>query len=124
MCTSLTYTNSHGGHFLARTMDFNVDFETRIMFMPRHYRVTGDLGDFTTTYGFIGAGRQLNLKFSRTALTNVVSASQHSTFRIMQFTSLTVTKTKSISHPTISSPGYSEKSLVLLTYVSASKTFN
>ncbi|AZU40604.1 hypothetical protein B1H25_14110 [Lactiplantibacillus plantarum] len=31
---------------------------------------------------------------------------------------------KSISHPTISSPGYSEKSLVLLTYVSASKTFN
>ena len=60
MCTSLTYTNSHGGHFLARTMDFNVDFETRIMFMPRHYRVTGDLGDFTTTYGFIGAGRQLN----------------------------------------------------------------
>ncbi|MCT3307045.1 choloylglycine hydrolase family protein [Lactiplantibacillus pentosus] len=60
MCTSLTYTNSHGGHFLARTMDFNVDFDTRIMFMPRHYRIAGDLGDFKTTYGFIGAGRQLN----------------------------------------------------------------
>jgi choloylglycine hydrolase len=34
------------------------------------------------------------MKFLRTALTNVVSASQPSTFRIMQFTSHTATMTK------------------------------
>lgn len=60
MCTSLTYTNQDGGHFLARTMDFNIDFGARIMFMPRNRTVHGDAGDFTTKYGFIGAGRQLS----------------------------------------------------------------
>lgn len=60
MCTSLTYTNQAGGHFLARTMDFNIDFGARIMLMPRHRTVKGDAGDFTTKYGFIGAGRKLS----------------------------------------------------------------
>ncbi|RRK09695.1 linear amide C-N hydrolase [Lactiplantibacillus garii] len=59
MCTSLTYTNKNGGHFLARTMDFNIDFGARVMLMPRNRTVQGDAGDFTTKYGFVGAGRQL-----------------------------------------------------------------
>lgn len=59
MCTSLTYTNSRGDHFLARTMDFDLDFDARIMVMPRHYTVAGDAGTYTTQYGFVGAGRQL-----------------------------------------------------------------
>lgn len=59
MCTSLTYTNQNGGHFLARTMDYSIDFGARIMFMPRHRAVKGDAGEFLTKYGFIGAGRQL-----------------------------------------------------------------
>ncbi|CAJ1229300.1 putative protein YxeI [Levilactobacillus zymae] len=59
MCTSLTYENSRGDHFLARTMDFAFELNGRPMFMPRNRTVKGDAGDFTTTYGFVGAGRSL-----------------------------------------------------------------
>lgn len=59
MCTSLTYENSKGDHFLARTMDFAFELDGRPMFMPRHRTVKGDAGDFTTEYGFVGAGRTL-----------------------------------------------------------------
>lgn len=60
MCTSLTYTNQANGHFLARTMDYHLDFNAQIMFMPRQRTVNGDAGAFKTSYGFIGAGRNLN----------------------------------------------------------------
>lgn len=59
MCTSLTYKNSRGDHFLARTMDFDLDFKARIMVMPRNRVVAGDAGEYTTKYGFVGAGRLL-----------------------------------------------------------------
>lgn len=60
MCTSLTYENSRGDHFLARTMDFAFELNGRAMFMPRNYTIDGDAGAFTTKYGFVGAGRTLN----------------------------------------------------------------
>ncbi|MCW3778786.1 choloylglycine hydrolase family protein [Levilactobacillus namurensis] len=59
MCTSLTYQNSRGDHFLARTMDFAFELHGQPMFMPRNWRVAGDAGEFTTTYGFVGAGRKI-----------------------------------------------------------------
>ncbi|MFC6290788.1 choloylglycine hydrolase family protein [Levilactobacillus angrenensis] len=60
MCTSLTYENSQGDHFLARTMDFAFELGGQPVFMPRHQKIQGDAGDFTTKYGFIGAGRNLS----------------------------------------------------------------
>lgn len=59
MCTSLTYLNSRGDHFLARTMDFAFELHGQPMFMPRNRTVKGDAGDFTTKYGFVGAGRTI-----------------------------------------------------------------
>ncbi|HIW72476.1 MAG TPA: choloylglycine hydrolase family protein [Candidatus Levilactobacillus faecigallinarum] len=59
MCTSLTYKNSRGDHFLARTMDFSFELNGRAMFMPRQRTVQGDAGAFTTKYGFVGAGRTI-----------------------------------------------------------------
>jgi Penicillin V acylase and related amidases len=59
MCTSLTYQNSRGDHFLARTMDFAFELNGQPMFMPRNFTVQGDAGEFTTQYGFIGAGRKI-----------------------------------------------------------------
>lgn len=59
MCTSLTYQNSRGDHFLARTMDFAFELDGRPLFMPRNWTVAGDAGEFTTKYGFVGAGRKL-----------------------------------------------------------------
>lgn len=60
MCTSLTYENSPGDHFLARTMDYDLDVDAQVMYLPRNWTVAGDAGEFTTKYGFIGAGRKLN----------------------------------------------------------------
>lgn len=60
MCTSLTYENSHGDHFLARTMDFAFELGGQPIFMPRQQEIDGDAGTFTTKYGFIGAGRNLS----------------------------------------------------------------
>lgn len=59
MCTSLTYENSQGDHFLARTMDFAFELGGQPVFMPRNQKIQGDAGAFTTKYGFIGAGRNL-----------------------------------------------------------------
>lgn len=59
MCTSLSYTNQAGGHFLARTMDYTLDFGAQILFIPRHYKIDADVAPFTTKYGFLGAGRKL-----------------------------------------------------------------
>ena len=60
MCTSLTYENSRGDHFLARTMDFAFELGGQPIFMPRQQEISGDAGTFTTKYGFIGAGRNLS----------------------------------------------------------------
>ncbi|MCI1553234.1 MAG: choloylglycine hydrolase family protein [Levilactobacillus sp.] len=60
MCTSLTYENSQGDHFLARTMDFAFELGGQPVFMPRNQKIQGDAGEFTTKYGFIGAGRNLS----------------------------------------------------------------
>ncbi|MFC6261712.1 choloylglycine hydrolase family protein [Levilactobacillus fujinensis] len=60
MCTSLTYENSRGDHFLARTMDFAFELGGQPIFMPRNQKIQGDAGEFTTKYGFIGAGRNLS----------------------------------------------------------------
>lgn len=60
MCTSLTYENSQGDHFLARTMDFAFELGGQPVFMPRNQKIQGDAGAFTTKYGFIGAGRNLS----------------------------------------------------------------
>lgn len=60
MCTSLTYENSRGDHFLARTMDFAFELGGQPIFMPRQQEIDGDAGTFTTKYGFIGAGRNLS----------------------------------------------------------------
>lgn len=59
MCTSLTYENGRGDHFLARTMDFAFELGGQPVFMPRHQTIHGDAGDFTTKYGFVGGGRNL-----------------------------------------------------------------
>jgi len=59
MCTSLTYKNSRGDHFLVRTMDFSFELHGQPMFMPRNQTIQGDAGAFTTTYGFLGAGRKI-----------------------------------------------------------------
>jgi len=60
MCTSLTYENSRGDHFLARTMDFAFELGGQPIFMPRNQKIQGDAGEFTTKYGFVGAGRDLS----------------------------------------------------------------
>ncbi|WP_367296513.1 choloylglycine hydrolase family protein [Levilactobacillus yonginensis] len=60
MCTSLTFENSRGDHFLARTMDFAFELGGQPIFMPRHQTFQGDAGEFTTKYGFVGAGRNLS----------------------------------------------------------------
>ena len=60
MCTSLTYENSRGDQFLARTMDFAFELGGQPIFMPRNQTIKGDAGEFTTKYGFIGAGRNLS----------------------------------------------------------------
>ena len=59
MCTSLTYTNSRGDHFLARTLDYDVDLQAQLMVMPRQQTIAGAAGPFRTQYGFVGAGRCL-----------------------------------------------------------------
>lgn len=59
MCTSLTYENSQGDHFLSRTMDFAFELGGQPIFMPRNQSIQGDAGEFTTKYGFVGAGRNL-----------------------------------------------------------------
>lgn len=43
MCTSLTYENSRGDHFLARTMDFAFELGGQPIFMPRNRRLMGML---------------------------------------------------------------------------------
>jgi len=60
MCTSLTYENSRGDQFLARTMDFAFELGGQPIFMPRNQQIQGDAGAFTTKYGFVGAGRNLS----------------------------------------------------------------
>ncbi|WP_367376977.1 choloylglycine hydrolase family protein [Levilactobacillus cerevisiae] len=60
MCTSLTYENSRGDQFLARTMDFAFELGGQPIFMPRNQTIKGDAGEFSTKYGFIGAGRNLS----------------------------------------------------------------
>ncbi len=60
MCTSLTYENSRGDHFLARTMDYGFELGGQPIFMPRNQKIQGDAGAFTTKYGFVGAGRNLS----------------------------------------------------------------
>ncbi|MBK0084417.1 choloylglycine hydrolase family protein [Lactococcus sp. S64] len=59
MCTSLTYNSQDGGHFLARTMDFAINFEASPIFIPRHYHfdLEFDKNGYETKYSFIGASR-------------------------------------------------------------------
>lgn len=59
MCTSLTYNSQDGGHFLARTMDFAINFEANPVFIPRHYHfdLEFDKNGYETKYSFIGASR-------------------------------------------------------------------
>ncbi|ANK60193.1 penicillin acylase [Loigolactobacillus backii] len=62
MCTSLTYKNANDDWFLARTMDFGFELGGRPVAIPRRHHFTSDASaeGFTTNYGFVGAGRNLN----------------------------------------------------------------
>ncbi|MGM0214538.1 choloylglycine hydrolase family protein [Enterococcus sp. AZ109] len=63
MCTSLTLTCHAGHHFLARTMDFGFQLEGRPVVIPRNYTWRREQEDQSTTYGFIGTGRNLGEYF-------------------------------------------------------------
>lgn len=58
MCTSLTYTDTRGGHYFARTMDFPTTTPWRPIFLPRGYQwPTGLQTNRTTHYAILGGGR-------------------------------------------------------------------
>lgn len=61
MCTALTFSTNDDTYFLARTMDFSFELDARPVYIPRHYEFNSLIPGtkFTTKYGFIGAGRDI-----------------------------------------------------------------
>lgn len=61
MCTSVTFLSETGDNFLARTMDFAFELDGRPIVIPRKQHFDSDAAEagYDTTYGFVGAGRNL-----------------------------------------------------------------
>ncbi|MBS0937881.1 choloylglycine hydrolase family protein [Lactiplantibacillus plantarum] len=62
MCTAITFSTDDDLKFLARTMDFSFELNAKPVFIPKSFTFNSHIegSSFKSTYGFIGAGRDVN----------------------------------------------------------------
>lgn len=65
MCTSIFTMTQDGYHLLSRTMDFAMPLEPAPLYLPRQFEWQSAVEEktYTSSYGFIGAGRLLGTSY-------------------------------------------------------------
>ncbi|EFZ35634.1 choloylglycine hydrolase family protein [Ligilactobacillus ruminis] len=61
MCTAVTFTDKKSHHYLARTMDFSFELDTRVVSIPKNHvfdSLVSD-GSFKSEHAFLAAGQEI-----------------------------------------------------------------
>ena len=61
MCTAVTFTDKKSHHYLARTMDFSFELDTRVVSIPKNHVFDSLVSDvsFKTEHAFLAAGQEI-----------------------------------------------------------------
>ena len=61
MCTAVTFTDKNSHHYLARTMDFSFELDTRVVSIPKNHVFDSLVSDvsFKTEHAFLAAGQEI-----------------------------------------------------------------
>ena len=61
MCTAVTFTDKKSHHYLARTMDFSFELDTRVVSIPKNHVFDSLVSDvsFKSEHEFLAAGQEI-----------------------------------------------------------------